>query len=176
MRLPPALTSGVSAAAALLLLTACGGGDSEESASSSSSSGTSSSSASSGSGSAATGSSSDEDVQAFCSQAQTVFTDLGAAFDAATDPTQLPDLLQQATTAFGSVEPPAEIAGSWTSFSDALTQLSASSRSVDLSTPEGLTQFEQDYESLTSAAATSQADVQQYVVDNCPGASAAPSS
>ena len=175
MRLPTALTSGVSAAAALLLLTACGG-DSEESASSSSSSDTSSSSASSSSSSAATGSSSDEDVQAFCSQAQTVFTDLGAAFDAATDPTQLPDLLQQATTAFGSVEPPAEIAGSWTSFSDALTQLSASSRSVDLSTPEGLTQFEQDYESLTSGAATSQAEVQQYVVANCPGASAAPSS
>ncbi|MGY5884411.1 hypothetical protein [Modestobacter lacusdianchii] len=178
MRLPPVLASGVSAAAALVLLTACGGDDSaESSASTSSASGSGSSSAtSSASGSSAAGGSSDEEVQAFCSQAQSVFTELDTAFQGANDPAQLPALLQQATDAFESVDPPAEIEGSWTAFSDSLGGLADSAASTDLTTPEGLAQFQQQYEQLTADATAAQGDVEQYVTANCPGAGAAPTS
>ncbi|WP_222194465.1 hypothetical protein [Modestobacter italicus] len=178
MRLPPVLASGVSAAAALVLLTACGGDDSaESSASTSSSSGAGSSSAtSSAPETAVEGGSSDEEVQAFCSQAETVFTELDTAFEGASDPAQLPALLQQATDAFESVDPPAEIEGSWTAFSDSLGGLADSAASTDLTTPEGLAQFQQEYEQLTADATAAQGDVEQYVTANCPGAGASPTS
>ena len=177
MRLPHALASGVSAAAALVLLTGCGG-DSEESAASTTSA-AGSSSAAAGSSTPESGSgtgSSDEDVQAFCSQAETVFTELNTAFEGASDPAQLPALLQQATDAFESVDPPAEVEEAWTTFSASLGDLADSAGSSDLTTPEGLAEFQQQYEATTTETVAAQGEVEQYVTTNCPGAAASPTS
>jgi hypothetical protein len=177
MRLPPAVTAGVSAAAALVLLTACGGGDSGESQASGSSAGPGSASSSPASSSPAGSSTtpSGEDVQAFCADAGTVLTDLNTAFDNATDPTQLPALLDQAATSLQSVQPPAEIADSWAGFAGAIAQLAGASRQVDLSTAEGQAQFTQQYEALTGQAADAQQDVDAYVTAHCPGLASSPS-
>jgi hypothetical protein len=181
MRLPPAVTAGVSAAAALVLLTACGGGDSGESQASGSAgpgSASSSPASSSPAGSSTAPSGTDpsgEDVQAFCADAGTVLTDLNTAFDNATDPTQLPALLDQAATSLQSVQPPAEIADSWAGFSGAIAQLAGASRQVDLSTAEGQAQFTQQYETLTGQAAGAQQDVDAYVTAHCPGLASSPS-
>ncbi|WP_299952744.1 hypothetical protein [uncultured Modestobacter sp.] len=181
MRLPHALAPGVSAAAALVLLTGCGG-DSEESAASTTSAAGSSSAAAgsstpgSGSDAGSSAGSSDEDVQAFCSQAETVFTELNTTFEGASDPAQLPALLQQATDAFESVDPPAEVEEAWTTFSASLGDLADSAGSNDLTTPEGLAEFQQQYEATTTETAAAQGEVEQYVTTNCPGAAASPTS
>src|SRR4051812_34709001 len=180
MRLRPAVTAGVSAVAALVLLTACSG-DSGGSQASGSSAGTSSAvSSSAGSGAApsstAPSSTSGDDVRAFCADAATVLTDLNAAFTNASDPTQLPALLDQAATSLQSVQPPAEVAESWAGFSGAIAQLAEASRQVDLSTAEGQAQFTQRYETLTSQASGAQQDVDTYVKAHCPGLVGSPSS
>ena len=192
MRLAPALTAGASAAAALVLLTACGGdsgggsraaGSSTAAASTatsgaapSSTAGSGAASSSSASSSAAPTSTSNDEVRAFCADAGTVLDDLGTAFSHATDPTQLPALLDQAATSLQSVEPPAEIADSWAGFSGAIAQLAQASRQVDLGTAEGQARFTQQYEALTSQASGAQQDVDAYVTTRCPGLAGSPSS
>jgi hypothetical protein len=163
MRLPSALTAGASVAAALVLLSGCGG-DSEDPQASGSSAAASSS--------AAGPSASDEEVAGFCADAEAVLTDLNTAFDSASDPTQLPALLDQASAGLHSVQVPAQIAGSWTTFSGTIDQLAQVSRTVDLSTPQGLDRFTQEYDRLTTEATPAQQDVDSYVTANCPGASA----
>jgi hypothetical protein len=165
MRLPTALTAGISAAAALVLLTACGS-DSADSQVSDSSSSAAGSSTSGG-----------DDVEAFCTEGEAVFGDLDTAFNNASDPTELPALLDQAASALQSVNPPAEIESSWTSFSDAVAQLAESAHDVDLSTTEGQEQFTQQTDALTADTADAQADVDQFVQANCPdSASSSPTS
>jgi hypothetical protein len=193
MRLAPALTAGASAAA-LVLLTACGGGSggsrasgastaaastatSDAAPSSTASSGTpGSGTAGSGSSSAAPSSTSSEEVRAFCADAGAVLTDLSTAFTNASDPTQLPALLDRAATGLQSVQPPAEIADSWAGFSGSIAQLAEASRQVDLSTPDGQARFTQQYETLTSQASGAQQDVDAYVTARCPGLAGSPTS
>jgi hypothetical protein len=160
MHLPTALTAGVSAAAALALLTACGSDSADSRASGSSSSPASSGAA--GSGGA--------DVAAFCTESEAVFADLDTAFGNAGDPTELPGLLHQAASALESVAAPAEIESSWTAFSDAVEQLADSAQTIDLGTPEGQDQFTQQTDAVTARTADAQADVDQFVQANCPGA------
>jgi len=159
MRLPAVLTAGVTSTAAVLLLSGCGGDSGSDAADSASDASSETSSASG-----------EEGVQAFCDEAQTVFTGLDDAFTNATDPAQLPGLLQQATSALQGIDPPAEIEAPWTSFSDALAQLSESAQSLDLRTTEGQDQFTQQYNTLLSTTTDAQQDVDQFVTANCPGA------
>ena len=166
MRPPAVLTAGVTSAAAVLLLSACGS-DSEPDASGGSAA-DASSETSSASGA--------EDVQAFCDEAETVFAGLDDAFTNATDPAQLPGLLQQATSALQGIDPPAEIEASWTTFSDALGQLSQSAQGLDLNTTEGQEQFTREYSTLMSSTTDAQTDVDQFVTANCPGAAGESSS
>jgi hypothetical protein len=132
--------------AAVLLLTACGGG-SEESAG---------------------------EVDAFCTQSGAVFRELSAAFDNARDPRELPDLLERATSALQSIDPPAEIEDSWTSFSGGLGQLSESAQGLDLSTTAGQDQFTQQYDALMADTTAAQDDVDRFVTAHCPATASSP--
>jgi hypothetical protein len=168
MRLPASLTAGTTAAAALLLLTACGGdGDSEDSGQAASSAAAASSSAADdGRGGGGGGG---EDVQAFCAEAESVFSGLDESFEDVTDPAELPGLLQQATSALQGIDPPAEIEAPWSVFSDALARMAESAQGIDLSTTEGQDRFTQEYSSLMSGTADAQQDVDEFVTANCPG-------
>lgn|SRR3954471_21298168 len=162
MRLPSALAAGLPTVAALVLLSACSSDPAEPRPSS----------APPASSSAAATSSSGDDVTAFCSQAGSVFTELSTAFAGASNPTQLPPLLDQAATALRSVDPPAEIQKSWDALSGAVTEMAQSARSVDLATPQGLDQFMQRYDALTADTTAAQQDVDSYVKAHCPAAGA----
>jgi hypothetical protein len=128
--------------AALVLLTACGSGSEE------------------GAG----------EVDAFCTESGVVFSELSAAFDNARDPSELPALLEQATSALQSIDPPAEIEDSWTSFSGGLQQLSESAQGLDLGTTAGQDQFTQQYDALMADTTAAQDDVDRFVSAHCPGA------
>jgi len=142
MHLAGPLSAGVTSA--LLLLCACGGeGESDASG--------------------------EEDVQAFCAEAETVFTGLESAFTNVTDPAELPALLEQATSALQGVDPPAEIEASWATFADALGRLSQSAQGIDLGTPEGQDRFTQEYDTLMTSTADAQQDVDEFVTARCPG-------
>jgi len=166
MRLSSVLAAGA-CAATLVLLPGCGGGSDDSSASGSSSS---------GSAAAASGSPDGDDVTAFCTEAGSVFSDLSTAFDGATDPTQLPALLQQATSSLQAIDPPAEIEGSWNGFAGALGQLASAAQDLDLSTAEGQDQFVTQYNSLMSDSTAAQDDVDQFVTAHCPAAASSSSS
>ena len=165
------------AGAAALLLTAgsCGGGgegsQAEESAEVTSAE-TSSSAASStgGTASSAPNSTSDDPAVAqFCAQAAQ-FDELGNQLTAAT-PEQLPGLLQQAAAAFDSVQPPAEIAGSWQVVGDAVQAFSDTANTADAATPEGQQQLQtaaQDF--VTVAGGPDGTAVQQFGQANCEAA------
>jgi hypothetical protein len=153
MRRPRLLSVGVPAAAVLVLLAGCGG-DGDPAATAASSAG----------------------VDGFCADAQAAFSDSNAAFDSVRDPTQLPALLQQTTATLQSVDPPAEIADSWTSFADAIGQLSRTALDLDLSTPEGQDRFTQQYDAVLADTAAAQEDVDAYVTTHCPAAPGSPSS
>jgi hypothetical protein len=155
MRISPALAAGASVAA-LVLLPACGS-DTEDASTSGSSSTESGRSGSSGS---------DDDVGAFCTQALSVFTGLNEAFNAATEATQVPALLQRATSSLQAIDPPAAIADAWNGFAGDLGQLSQAAQGLDLSTSEGQQQFLTDYHDLM-AASPDQDDVDQFVAAHC---------
>ncbi|MCW2582939.1 MAG: hypothetical protein JWQ53_1729 [Klenkia sp.] len=164
MRLVPTLTSGLSAAAALVLLTACGGSDSGEAASSASSSAAPSSSASSAP--SAEDAPADPEAEAFCTEAQEVFTDLESAGTTG-DPAALPALLAEASERISAIEAPAEISGSWDELTQAFAGIVADTQDLDLSTPEGQAAFTTALGSLQGDAAAAQSEVQTYVQANC---------
>ena len=162
------------AATAALLLTAgsCGGGgegsSSEESAEVTSAE-TSSSAASSTGATSSSAASDDPAVAQFCAQVAQ-FGELGNQLTAAT-PEQLPGLLQQAAAAFDSVQPPAEIAGSWQVVGDAVQAFSDTANTADAATPEGQQQLQtaaQDF--VTVAGGPDGTAVQQFGQANCEAA------
>jgi hypothetical protein len=178
MRSIPSLSrSALVTAAAAVLLTACGGGSgsgSEETAESTSADTSSSAAPSTGSSSASSSTSDDPAVPAFCAQAAQ-YEALGNQLSTAT-PDQLPGLLQQAATAYDSVQPPAEIAGDWQVVGDALQSFADSASSIDLSAPDGQTQLQNAAQQfLTVAQGPEGTHVSQFVETNC-GDSAAPTS
>jgi hypothetical protein len=166
------------AVAGTLLLTAgsCGGGgegsDNAEESAEVTSAETSSSAASSTGGTASSAPSSTSDdpaVAQFCAQAAE-FDELGNQLTAAT-PEQLPGLLQQAAAAFDSVQPPAEIAGSWQVVGDAVQAFSDTANSVDVATPEGQQQLQTAAQDFVGVAGGPDGTaVQQFGQANCEAA------
>jgi len=173
MRLSTTQTSGLSAAAALVLLTACGGSDTDETAASASSSG--SSAASTSSAPETTEGGGDTEADAFCTEAQEVFTDLESAGTTG-DPAALPGLLAEASERISAIEAPAEISGSWDTLTQAFAGIVADTQGLDLSTAEGQAAFTSALGSLQGEAATAQTDVQTYVQANCDLPTTAPTS
>lgn len=171
MRLAPTLTSGLSAAAALVLLTACGGSDTEEPAASATSAG--SSAAATSSAPASEDTSADPDAEAFCTEAQAVFTDVESA---GADPAALPSVLAEASERISAIEAPAEISASWDTLTQAFAGIVADTQDLDLSTPEGQAAFTTALGSLQGEAAQAQTEVQTYVQANCDLATTAPTS
>jgi hypothetical protein len=167
----PVLVAG--AAAVLLTAASCGGGGegstSEEAAESTSADTPSAaSSPASPTSSPAPGSGAGDDpaVAQFCSQAAQ-FNELGDQLSAATAQ-QLPGLLQQAAGAFDSVQPPAQIASSWTAVGDAVQAFSDTANSIDVSTPEGQTQLQTAAQQfVTVASGPDGTAVQEFGQANC---------
>jgi hypothetical protein len=161
MRLPaPVLTAGLSAAAALLL-TACGGSD-EDAATTAE--------PTAGSSAAASGSTSEEDVQAFCTEAEEVFTRVGTAFNSVTDPANFTTVLDQGVTAFDEVEPPAEISSDWTALQEGLAGLRDAIAGIDVETPEGQTALQGAVTDFQTDTAEPQQNLEQFVTANCDNA------
>jgi hypothetical protein len=169
MRVPPTLLkAGLSASAALLLLTACGGSDGEQSDAAATSAGSSSagSSGAASSGAATSGSTSDEAAQEFCTQAESVFSEISAGFDAA-QPTNLLPTLDEAVSAFDQITPPAEISGDWDSAKQAFVGLRDAVAGADLNTPEGQQAVQQAATDLQGQAGAAQTAIDSWVTENC---------
>ena len=165
----PLLKAGVSAAAALLLLTACGGSDDEQSDTASGSSSSATSSASSSAGSGSSSSTSDQDVQAFCTDAEAVFTKLSDGLDAA-EPADLGPTLDEGVAAFDEIDPPAEISDDWTVLKQAFAGLRDAVVGSDITTPEGQAAVQQAVTDLDTQAGTAQDDLEAWVTANCDNA------
>jgi len=167
MRSPaPLLKAGVSAAAALLLLTACGGSDDEQS---DSAAGSSTAGASSSASSSSSSSASDQDVQAFCTDAEAVFTKLSDGLDAA-EPTDLGPTLDEGVAAFDEIDPPAEISEDWTVLKQAFAGLRDAVVGSDITTPEGQAAVQQAVTDLDTQAGTAQDNLEAWVTANCDNA------
>lgn len=160
MHLSPSLPrTTVAGAAAALLLTACGGGgDSSGSASSSSASGTTSSSSAEATG-AASGST-------FCTQAQALVTNLGAAATS-TDPSTASQQFQQLADSVQAIDPPAQIAQDWSALADGLQQLARTAAQTDFTDPAQAQKFQQASASLATKLATPSQNVQKYLTEQC---------
>ncbi|WP_369139374.1 hypothetical protein [Modestobacter versicolor] len=162
MRAPATLLKGgISAAAALLLLTGCGGSDDEQTEATPSSS--------AASGSAESGGTSDEDVQAFCTEAESIFTELSSGLDAA-QPEQLSATLDQGVSALGELEPPAEISADWGVLQQAFTGLRDAVAGADLTTPEGQASVQQAVTDLSASSGEAQTNLDTWVTENCDNA------
>jgi hypothetical protein len=165
------LRGGLSAAAAVLLLTACGG--SEEPDAGAPAGGTATGSAPA-EGSATT---SEEDVQAFCTEAETVFTELTAAFGSVTDPANYTAVLDQSVAAFDQVQPPAEISADWSALQDGLVGLRDAVAGTDVGTPEGQAALQEAVTTFQTDVAEPQQNLEGFVTANCANAGGgAPSS
>ena len=158
----------LSSAAALVLLTSCGGSD-DESDTASGPATSSSSSAAASSSSAESGSASDEDVQAFCTEAEQVFGGLSDGLDAA-QPADLAATLDQAVTAFDDIEPPAEISADWQTLQQSFTGLRDAVSGTDLNTPEGQAALQQAASDLQTQSADAQANLEAWTTENCDNA------
>ena len=169
MRAPGNLwKAGLSAAAAVVLLTACGGSDEETDAASGSS--TSSSSASSSSSAAETSSgTSDADVQAFCTEAEQVFTGLSTSLDAA-NPADIGTALDQSVASIEAIEPPAEISADWDTLKAAFSGLRDAVKGADLTTPEGQASVSQAVSDLTAQSTDAQTRLDEWTTANCDNA------
>ena len=160
MRLPaPVLTAGLSATAALLL-TACGGSDDTATTAE----------PTAGSSAAPSGSTAEEDVQAFCTEAEEVFTRVSNAFNSVTDPANFTSVLDQGVTAFDEVEPPAEISADWSALQDGLAGLRDAIADTDVNTPEGQTALQGAVTDFQTDTAEPQQNLEQYVTANCDNA------
>ncbi|KGH46154.1 hypothetical protein IN07_13750 [Modestobacter caceresii] len=150
--------AGLSAAAAVVLLAACGSDDEQPDAAST----TSSSSSSSSSSSPAT--TSDEEVQAFCTEAETVLTtppDAGLTQQEALDRT-IADLDQ--------LDPPAEISADWDVLVQTFVGVREAVADVDLTTPEGQASVEEELAGLEAGATDAQTRLDTWLTENCDNA------
>jgi hypothetical protein len=172
MRVPATLLeAGLSAGAALLLLTGCGGSDDEQSdaAATSASSSSAGSASAASSGAEASGSTSDQDAQEFCTQAESVFSEISAGLDAA-QPTGLLPALDKAVSAFDQITPPAEISGDWDTAQQSFVGLRDAVAGADLTTPEGQQAVQQKATELQAQAGAAQSNIDRWVTENCDNA------
>jgi hypothetical protein len=158
------LRAGLSTTAAVLLLTACGGSGEEPDAASTSAPAPSSSAAAESTGT------SEEEVQAFCTEAEAVFTRVGNAFDSVTDPANFSAVLDQGVAAFDEVQPPAEISSDWSALQQGIAGLRDAVAGTDLGTPEGQVALQEAVTRFQTEAATPQQNLEQYVTANCDNA------
>ncbi len=159
MRLPAPVSTAAACASAALLLTACGGSGEEPAATTVEATGSSSA--------AASGSTSEEDVQAFCTEAEAVFTRVGTAFDSVTDPANFTSVLDQGVAAFDEVEPPAEISSDWSALQQGLAGLRDAIAGTDMNTPEGQTALQGAVTDFQTDTAEPQQSLEQFVTANC---------
>lgn len=168
MRLPSSVSTAALSATAALLLTACGGSDEEAASTAEATAG--SSAAASATSAAASGSTSEEDVQAFCTEAEEVFTRVSNAFNSVTDPANFTSVLDQGVTAFDEVQPPAEISPDWSALQDGLAGLRDAIDGIDMNTPEGQTALQGAVTDFQTDTAEPQQSLEQFVTANCDNA------
>ena len=165
MRPTLSLAARAAAVAAVGIMTACGGDEGSDASPSSSAS----SSAPSSAPSSAAPTSEAEAPQAnseFCTQSRELLDSLGSAFSDQ-DPASVETAFQQAAEGFRSVEPPAEIAGDWTTLGDGLEQYAAAFAELDQNDPESVTAFQQRTSSLQGELTGSATKVETYLNEEC---------
>ncbi|MCW2582940.1 MAG: hypothetical protein JWQ53_1730 [Klenkia sp.] len=166
MRLSTTVTSGLSAAAALVLLTACGGSDVADPASSG---------AAGSSPAETTAAEADEETVTFCTDAETVLTEVGPQLETAT-PETIPSVLQQVVDGFDTLVPPAAIETDFGTLREAYATLLESADANDLTTPEGESAFQAVFADVTSEATTAETAVGDWIDATCANADGSPAS
>ena len=174
MRAPATLLkAGLSASAALVLLTACGGSGDDATDAAASSAPTSSSAPSAGASSSATssdaaasGGSDDPEVQAFCSQAETVLTQVSTSLDT-TDPAQVGPALDKAVEDLSAVQAPADISADWETAKTLFAGLRDAVNGADLSTPEGQAAVQAEATRLQGETGDAQTRLDAWTSENC---------
>jgi hypothetical protein len=161
MRLPTALAAGASAATAFVLLTACGGSDEQSDAAATSAGSSSTAESSTGT--------SDEDIQAFCTEAESVITAASDSLEGA-DPSQLSATLDQAVADLDDVQAPEEIRADWQTATAMFAGLRDAVAGVDVTTPEGQAQLQQAITDLEAQSGESQTRLDAWITDNCDNA------
>src|SRR3712207_91898 len=125
---------GLAVTAAAVLLTACGGSGDDTASSESASETTSSASET-------TAEAADSE---FCTDAAAIQERVTSTFDAQSDPSTLPQALQQAAQAVRDVEPPQEIAADWEALAGGIDQIAAAIANVDFNDPNAAQTFTQE--------------------------------
>ncbi len=147
--------AGLSVAAALVLLTACGGSDEESSASGAASS------------SPAAPSTEESADSGFCTEAASIQERLQATVTQQSDPTRLPQILDEAATEIRAVEAPEEIAADWTALADGVERFSDAIAGIDFADPNALSTLEQQLTPLQQELDTASTNVATYLRDEC---------
>ncbi|MCZ2823436.1 MULTISPECIES: hypothetical protein [unclassified Modestobacter] len=144
------------ATVAVVLLSACGSDDEQPDAASTTSSPTSSASAEA--------TTSDEEVQAFCTEAEAVLTAPEAA-----ELTQ-EELLDQTIAQLEELDAPAEISADWDVLIDTFVGIRDTLGDIDLTTPEGQASAEQALAEIEAQATESQTRLDAWITENCDNA------
>lgn len=152
------LRAALTTTAAVALLAACSGGDDTSA---------SPSTPATSSPAATTSAEASASASEFCTQAQELVTQLQGAVTDSSDPSSLPQVLQQAADGFDAVEPPAEIAGDWNALADGTRQLSDAFGQVDVSDPQSAAQFQQTATQLEGQLSGASTNVERYLSDEC---------
>ena len=95
---------------------------------------------------------------------------------ASNDPTELAPALQQLADQYAAVDPPAEIAGDWTTLVDGVRQLATAAQGIDFSDPTAAEQLQAAAGGLQEQLTAATPNVSTYASANCPETTPAPSS
>ena len=148
-----ALRAALPVAAALVLLPACGGSDEAGSASDNTSSAPET-----------TASAADSE---FCREAASIQERLTATVTEQSDPTQLPQILDEAASEIRAIDAPEEIASDWTALADGVQRFSEAIAGIDFSDPNALTTLERELTPLQEELDTASTNVGNYLSDEC---------
>jgi hypothetical protein len=148
--------SGLSVAAAFVLLTACGGSDDN-----------SDSSASSETSASETESEAPEADSEFCTEAASIEDRVSSTLNDQSDPTALPQALQQAADEIRAIEPPDEIAADWEALAGGVEQIAAAFAQVNFNDPNALATFEAQVGQLQAQLESASTNVETYLREEC---------
>ena len=158
-----ACRSGLSVAAALVLLTACGGSDEENSASDAASTAPETTASESTASETAA-----EPVDSeFCTQAASIQERLEATVSGVTDPTQLPQVMQEAAEEIHSIDAPDEIAADWNALADGSQRFADAIADIDFQDPNALATLQERLTPLQEELDTASTNVTDYLRDEC---------
>ena len=144
------------AGAAVVVLSGCGGSGNDSSSSSSSSS------------SAATTTASAKAADSpFCQQAQQLVTKVESTLAGSSDPSQLPQQLQQVADAMHAVQPPSEVATDWNAFADDITSLGQAYSTTNFDDPQSTATFQQTAAQLQGKLTTEGAHLESFLSSEC---------